>query len=302
MEERKDFKLSELINSKIITEVYNNVKNFFSDNYDKKSFETIDKAYYLISNLFEGKFSGYKECNTQYHNFNHTIDVFLASMRLIDGYNYINNNKLSKEFAIYILLAALFHDTGYIQEIWDNTGTGAKYTDKHVLRSISFLEKEYKKFNIKSEDVKIIARIIQSTDIENEKNKNHLELEEEKLAYSFLGTADIIGQMADREYLERLLFLYYEFKEAGIPGYKTEFDIIKNTIIFYEKIKIRLIKVFDDAYMYSIYHFKRRYGIQKNLYISEINKNIEYARKILADNTTNFRKKLRRGIFSYINF
>jgi len=302
MEEKKNIRLAELINTKNPSEVYNNVKKFFCDNYDKKSFETIDKTYHLISNLFEGKFNGYKECNTQYHNFNHTVEVFLASMRLIDGYNYINNKKLSNEISVNLLLAALFHDTGYIQEMWDNTGTGAKYTDRHVLRSISFLEKEYKKFGIKSEDIKIITNIIQSTDLENGKNKNQFVSDEERLACSFLGTADIIGQISDREYLERLLFLYYEFREAGIPGYKTEFDIIKNTIIFYEKIKIRLIKFFDDAYMYSIYHFKRRYGVQKNLYISEINNNIEYIRKILADNTTNFRKKLKRGIFSYINF
>ena len=31
--------------------------------------------------------------------------------------------------------------------------------------------------------------------------------------------ADLVGQMSDRAYLEKLLFLYYEFKEAGFPGY-----------------------------------------------------------------------------------
>ena len=30
-----------------------------------------------------------------------------------------------------------------------------------------------------------------------------------------LGTADLIGQMADRYYLEKLLLLYEEFSEAG---------------------------------------------------------------------------------------
>ena len=110
-----------------------------------------------------------------------------------------------------------------------------------------------------------------------------------------LGTADILGQMSDREYLERLLFLYSEMKEAGIPGYRTEFDIIKGTLAFYDTIKKRLNNLFKKVFSYAELHFKARYNINRNLYMDAIESNIVYIEKIISDSSTNFRHKLKRG-------
>ncbi len=63
-----------------------------------------------------------------------------------------------------------------------------------------------------------------------------------------LGSADLLGQMSDRAYLEKLLFLYKEFREAGIPGFNTEFDIIRKTVDFYEITVQRLRGPFAEAY------------------------------------------------------
>jgi hypothetical protein len=35
------------------------------------------------------------------------------------------------------------------------------------------------------------------------------------------GTTDLIRQMADRFYMEKLLLLYNEFEEAGVPGFES---------------------------------------------------------------------------------
>lgn len=299
MEKEENLRLSQILNTKNSSDVYEYVKSIFIDNYSQKAFESINKAFYLTMDLYEGRYPGYKECNTQYHNFNHIMDVYLATVRLLDGYNYINKS-LSVNIATNLMIASLLHDAGYIQEDWDNTGTGAKYTERHVERSKNFVDKEYERFGLSKEDIKAIKNMISLTDLST-KHKNEFSSNEERVASYILGTADIIGQMADREYLERLLFLYYEFKEAGIEEYTTEFDILKKTIDFYEKVKKRLIKDLDDVYMYCVYHFKKRFGIQKNLYIMEINKNIDYLRKIIEDSSTNFRKKLKRGVFSYLH-
>jgi hypothetical protein len=48
-------------------------------------------------------------------------------------------------------------------------------------------------------------------------------LQQQRAAYA-TATADLIGQMANREYLERVLFLYYEFEEAqwaALPTFTT---------------------------------------------------------------------------------
>ena len=115
------------------------------------------------------------------------------------------------------------------------------------------------------------------------------------MAGSILGTADLLGQMSDRVYIEKLLFLYYEFREAGIPGFDTEYDIIRKTIDFFEAMKRKLNKEFMKVYDYAGYYFKERFNIDQNLYMDAINKNIAYIEKIIEDNSTNFRYKLRRG-------
>ncbi|MCU0822403.1 MAG: hypothetical protein MUC95_08020, partial [Spirochaetes bacterium] len=194
-----------------------------------------------------------------------------------------------------ILLAALFHDTGYIQEKWDSDGTGAKHSETHLGRSIAFLVKHADEFNLSKDDVSVISKIIRCTGINVSLKTIPFSCDEEEVAGWILGSADILGQMSDREYLERLLFLYHEFKEAGIPGYDTEFDIIRKTLDFYELITKRLSVSFGSTYDYARCHFKERLGIDKNLFMEAVNRNIAYIEKIMEDSSTNFRHKLKRG-------
>jgi hypothetical protein len=229
-----------------------------------------------------------------YHNLTHTLDTYLAAIRLIDGYN-ITEGKLPIELTINLLIAALFHDTGYIQEEWDKDGTGAKYTESHIERSIVLLINIHKEFDISPEAVKIISKLIRCTRVNLTPESISFTSKEEKTAGYILGTSDILGQMSDREYLEKLLFLYYEFREAGIPGYETEFDIIRKTLDYYKIAKKNLAVIFDSVYNYAKLHFLKRLDINKNLYIESINKNILYIKKIIEDKSTNFRFKLKRG-------
>lgn len=100
--------------------------------------------------------------------------------------------------------------------------------------------------------------------------------------------------MADRTYLEKLLFLYYEFREADFPGYDTEFDILRKTLGFYESTKIRLFETLNNASNYAYEHFESRYGVKKNLYMESIQRQIDYLQSIIDDDSANFRTKLKR--------
>ena len=294
MKKSKEVQLAEYINSGHSRAVMSHVKEIYSYYYPKKSFKEVSRCSKKIVKLFNGKFPGYKGCNTKYHNLQHTFEALIASVILVDGYS-IAVQKLPPQLAKNLLLAALFHDTGYIQEKWDNDGTGAKHSESHVGRSIAFLVKHSDEFNISREDVSVISKIIRCTGINVSLKTIPFTCGEEEVAGWILGSADILGQMSDREYLERLLFLYNEFTEAGIPGYDTEFDIIRNTLDFYKTITKRLSVSFRSIYDYARYHFKHRIGIDKNLYIEAINRNIAYIEKIVEDSSTNFRHKLKRG-------
>ncbi|MBN1412863.1 MAG: hypothetical protein JW969_18625 [Spirochaetales bacterium] len=286
--------LSEVLADNSFKTVLKEAKSIFLNYYTKAGFNNVIKIYKGIKNLFEGKFPGYQACNTEYHNLDHTMATFLTTIRLLDGYN-INKNVIPEPVAVNLLIATFFHDTGYIQEEGDIEGTGAKYTSNHVERSMDFLKNHHQKFRISPEDTEMITRIIQCTGLNADISTITFSSIDEKTAGVILGTADLLGQMADRTYLEKLLFLYYEFREAEIPGYHTEFDILRKTVDFYEITKKKFTTDFMGVYIFDRYHFQKRYNIDRNLYLEAIDRHIAYLHKIIADSSTNFRHKLKRG-------
>jgi hypothetical protein len=271
--------------------VINEVQTIFFHSYKLKSFEKIENAFNHICSLFNGTLKGYRRCNTEYHDLKHTLDAFLATARLIDGRN-VTTGIYRGEKAVSLLLAALLHDTGYIQEESDTEGTGAKYTSVHVKRSIEFTEKNAELFQLSPGEIGEISSFISCTGLKSDYISTLND--EDRIGGCILGTADLIGQMSDRAYLEKLLFLYYEFSEAGMEGFDTTFDILRKTLQFYESTMDRLDNTLEKSYNLAGVHFKTRYGIGENLYMTAIEKQMDYLRTIINDESTNFRNKLKR--------
>ncbi len=293
MQTQQDVQLSRLVDTARPEAVIQEVTRIFASLYPARHFSPVKRSFGIIKKLFNGKFPGYLSCTTEYHDFTHTTDALLAAARLAEG--GFDTHPLSQKLFVNLLLAALFHDTGYIQEAWDREGTGAKYTSNHVERSIVFLQKNASVFSLDDDDTAIITRLIRCTGLNVDLDTIEFFSGDERYAGCMLGTADILGQMADRAYLEKLIFLYKEFKEAGIPGFNTEFDILRKTIDFYEITLQRLKGPYGGVYQNALMHFNRRFGINANLYMDAIERHIEYLRKIIEDDTTNFRHKLKRG-------
>ena len=124
--------------------------------------------------------------------------------------------------------------------------------------------------------------------------------DEVKLMGHVLGTADIIAQMADRVYLERLPLLFDELKEGGIPGYETTSDIFKQTVAFFQDvIRVRLYDDFNGIVEAAQLHFRERWKIDQNLYTRAIENNInyiEYLNKTYPEDKNFYRQYLRRQV------
>ena len=294
MPEGRDVQLADVLDTRDPEKVIEEVLRIFYYHYSEDSALRIRLAFSQVRSLFAGEFPGYRECLAEYHDFNHTMSVVLASARLMDGYN-IERAFLPEEMAVQLLLAALLHDTGYIQEDWDTEGTGAKYSRQHEQRSIEFFTRHAEVFEVEQPEIEPIVRLIESTDLKTDFARIHFPSEEEQDAGAILGSADILGQMSDRAYLEKLLFLYHEFREAGIPGYETEFDILKKTRDFYEAVKGRLRDTYLHVFELAHHHFRERYEVNRNLYIVAVDRQMAYLDKIIGDQSTNFRHKLKRG-------
>ncbi len=257
---------------------------------------SIEKALAIFDDvyrLYTGKYEGYKSCDTEYHDFRHVIDVTLASLRIADSL-MLNGEKLTKHNVFLVGIAAVFHDTGYIPEINDPVENGAVYTSTHVRRSMVFAEKYMSQKGYPSEDIEKTKQMILLTDLSVKlADIKFIDAETERFA-KILASADLIGQMADRIYLEKLLFLYREFEMGNIPFYSSEADLLTKTIGFFKIMEDRLANALDGVNANLILHFQKRYDINEDLYRKGMDSNLKYLTRILEEHPGHHREFLRR--------
>lgn len=253
----------------------------------------VDSAFKATVNLFNGKYPGYRACNTEYHDLHHTIDTFLAMARLIHG-AVLDGETFTGRQILLGLVTALLHDAGYIQEEHDTEGTGSKYTASHVQRSMDFLERHGSELGLSYEEIVEGRAIILCTDLAVDISTIGFASAKGELLGKMLGTADILAQMADRIYLEKLMFLYHEFKEAGIGDYESEVDLLRKTLAFYDFIAWRLKTTLDAIDRFMSSHFTLRWSIKENLYHVAIEKQKKHLRKIMEIPNSDPRNHLKR--------
>jgi len=109
-----------------------------------------------------------------------------------------------------------------------------------------------------------------------------------------LGLADLFAQMADRKYLEKLLFLYHEFKEGMVDMYKDEVDFLRKTVDFYDLVDRRAATVLGRTNRFFLPHLKSRWNIHVDLYQEAIENHQNYLRQIVKMPQSDPRDHLRR--------
>jgi hypothetical protein len=229
--------------------------------------------------LYEGRYPGYRACNTAYHDFQHISDTVIAMVRLAHG-AALQQRRLSGRTLVQGLVAALFHDAGYIQEDGDRQGTGGKYTHVHVQRSRLFLDMHGRDLGLSAEDCAACCHMIRYTDLGWNAAGEAGAPAEHVLAGRLLGTADLLAQMADRAYFEKLLLLYGEFREGAVGGFATAADLLRNTIGFYAQADTRLVQTLGGVRRYMRGHFAARWGLDADLYAVAIENAREYLQRI----------------------
>lgn len=227
--------------------------------------QPIRSVFSATEKLYRGQFPGYRACNTGYHDLQHTHNVFLAMARLIHG-AVVDGRSFSENDIVAGLAAALLHDAGYIQEESDTRGTGAKFRELHEQRSMDFLKRYGSGFGLSSRQIDAGRTMIACTDMALDISTVYFASDEIELLGRMLATADLMSQLADRAYLEKLPLLYRECKEAGSDQYRDELDLIKKAVAFYEVARQRLQTVLDSADRFMQLHFQKRWGVPENIY------------------------------------
>jgi hypothetical protein len=194
-----------------------------------------------------------------------------------------------------ILFSAMMHDTGYIQRESDPSGTGAQYTAIHIERSIDFIT-DYFRNNPNIEfDLEAIAQILRCTGLNVRIDDIPFRSEKNRFLGLVLGTADLLGQMADRYYVEKLPILYNEFMEARIPGFASEFDLMKKTSGFYKMAMIRFKYELGGTNCFMKNHFQARWNIPVDLYAIAMERNMDYLTKVV-ESGPDYKRNLKRNL------
>lgn len=247
-----------------------------------------------VMRLFAGVYPGYCSIKTLFHDQHHTLDVFLCSARLMCGVHKSGVRLTDDEISI-ILIAALMHDVGYAQREGEESGTGAQHTQIHVNRSIEFMQHYFVEKEFPAKLAAQLGFIILCSNPAIKISEIEFPDERTQLMGKILATADLTGQMADRSYLEKLLFLYLEFKEASFGNYQNIHDLLRKTQLFYDAAQQRLLEQCGGINAELSRYFSDCYGVEINYYQESINKNLAYLDKITALDDANHRAMLKRS-------
>lgn len=247
-----------------------------------------------VVRLFRGEYPGYGPIKTLYHDLPHTLDVFLCAVRLMHGL-HISGTRLADNEMTIVMVATLMHDIGYMQRQGEETGTGAQFTQSHVSRGIEFMRRYAVEQKFPPDLATHLEHMIQATNYPQSFSGIDFLDEHNRLLGQIVATADLTGQMADRNYLEKLLLLYHEFKEAQIGSYRNIHDILYNTQKFYESTRQKLDGELGGIYTMLASHFKDWFGVENNYYMESVEKNIAYLSKIISLDEEKHLSMLKRG-------
>ena len=186
-----------------------------------------------------------------YHDVEHTILVTLVGQEVLRS-KYLREGSVSCEDWLNLIISWLCHDIGYVKGICRSdseddqlyaTGlddmmislpfgsTDASLAPFHVDRAKLFIDERFGTHSLI--DTEAVKRNIELTRFPVPADKKYLETANYP---GLVRAADLIGQLADPRYLQKLPALFYEFEETGVNktfGYSSSGDLRKNYPNFY---------------------------------------------------------------------
>lgn len=246
----------------------------------------------LLVRAFDGELPGYHKLKTLYHNRSHFNEVVLCTARMLHGL-HLAGQGLDADHIDAALIGALMHDAGYLMRDEEASGTGAQFTDSHVPRGVAFARAHLA--DLPPVVLEATAKVILLTDHRHHPDSVAFDnVQQQRAAYA-TATADLIGQMANREYVERLLLLYFEFEEAQIGGFTDIHDLLEKTAAFYRVTKSRLDQDLRGFASHLTQHFSQQQGAARNFYTESIERNLDYLERVIRIDRQRRLDFLKRG-------
>lgn len=253
--------------------------------------EWLARLFHEVEAFFLGRHPDYGAADLRYHDLEHTLQATTCLTLLLEGrHNTAVAPRLSARQFELAIAAVLLHDTGYLKLRSDKTGTGAKYTSYHVLRSCVFAAAYLPTLGANDLEIDAVLGAISCTGPTRE--ISHVQFREPsgRIIGNALATADYLGQMAAADYPDKLESLFEEFRESDdflhMPParrvFKSASDLINRTPAFWQKFVLRKLEI-DCQSMFRF--LAQPYPDGPNAYLDAVEKNITEIQRRTANPT-----------------
>ena len=276
-----DARMFNLVDTKNPSAVRAEADAIYAELFPKGDVALVGQAFEWAGQCFGGQCEGYQAIDSLYHDFEHTLQGTLCLVRLLRGRHRAHASPaISQRMFEMALVGILFHDTGYLKVTDDHEGTGAKYTAIHVMRSGEFADKFLSGKGWSKTEINAVRHMIRCTGVNVSIATIPFQSPEERLAGFALATADLLGQMAAENYVERLSDLYLEFEEAArfeegkaskLIRFESADDMMGKTPEFWQFYVIpKVTNDFEGIYNY----LKEPYPDGPNEYVQRVESNL----------------------------
>jgi hypothetical protein len=198
----------------------------------ERTYTTLEPSYPgIISFVAQLALETIATSDAAYHDVNHTIMVTLVGQEILRG-RHITVGSVTPRDWLHFIVALLCHDIGYVRGICLGDGDGqyvtnltgdkvsvpegatdAAMTPYHVARSRLFVRERFSKAVLSHLDTAEIEAYIEHTRFPVPEEEQHAPTDDFP---GLLRAADLIGQLADINYLRKTAALFNEFRETGI--------------------------------------------------------------------------------------
>jgi hypothetical protein len=198
----------------------------------ERTYGTLEPSYPgIISFVARLALENIATSDAAYHDVNHTIMVTLVGQEILRG-RHVRVGGVSPREWLHFIVSLLCHDIGYVRGICrgDTDGhyvinaegdkvnipdgaTDAALTPYHVARSKLFVRERFGKVALVVINTADIEANIEHTRFPVPENEEHTSTADFP---GLLRAADLIGQLADINYLRKTAALFNEFRETGM--------------------------------------------------------------------------------------
>lgn len=267
------------------------VRRIYSELFPGASPAWISRVFEDTEIFFTGRHPAYAPIDVRYHDLEHTLQATVCLVELLAGRHHaaVEPRANARQFELTVA-AVLLHDTGYLKLRSDSTGTGAKYTFCHVLRSCAFAASYLPQLGATPAEIESVIGAINCTGPSSEIGRLHFREPVDRVLGCALATADYLGQLAAPDYPDKLELLFGEFAESdayvNLPldarVFKSARHLAEQTPLFWE----RFVRPRLDGDFRGVYRFLASpYPTGNNAYIAAAERNIAAVKQRLSAST-----------------